>query len=228
MSLSRDKLSWLSEKDEDEWKWAAKYLLRQCPPELEEKLTFSAVPNYSSVVRSIDALESEAKGVKLIARLRNAIRQRRYRSAKGGRATCSFTLPRQTKATLKWLAKSQNTTETAVIERLIEGASKAAQDQKEGKRREALVEKVTRNSSKIAHELNQVRIEEAKKHLKYCLKQLADWEVFYEGVQLSPDPEDEATATELATKRMREIQAAISAAVAQHELMNPRSRVNVS
>jgi hypothetical protein len=110
---------------------------------------------------------------------------------------------------------------------LIEGASQAAQDQKGEKRREAIAAKVTRNSSKLAHELNGVRIEEANKHLKRCLKQLVIWELFYEGIQPELLPEDEPAANELIEKRMREIQEAIGAAVAKREYLSPRSLVDV-
>lgn len=218
--------SWLSEKDRDEWQWAAKYLTSRSSPALKNKLGLMISMDFRSLIRLIPALEKEAEGVKLIERLRNAIRQRRYRLAEGGRKTCSFTLPRATKATLKTLAKRHKTTETALIERLIEGASQAAQDQKGEKRREAITAKVTRNSSKLAHELNGVRIEEANKHLKRCLKQLAIWELFYKGIQPDLPPENEPAANELTEKRMHEIQEAIGAAVAKREYLSPRSLVD--
>src|SRR3546814_2118026 len=47
---------------------------------------------YHSLAESIHELEKYAAGVKLIERMRNSIRQRRYRLAEGGRKTCSFTL----------------------------------------------------------------------------------------------------------------------------------------
>jgi hypothetical protein len=218
--------SWLKEADRAETEWAANYLSRRCPERLKDRLGLLAFIDFSSLTRSIDALEKEAEGVKLIERLRNAIRQRRYRLSAGGRATCSFTLPRPTKATLKRLAKSHNRTETAIIESLIEGASQAAQDQKEEKRRKAITAKVTRNSSKLAHELNAVRIDEAKKHLSHCLKQLARWEILFKDERLELSLEDEAAANKLAEKRMRETQDAISASVAMREMMSPRSLVD--
>lgn len=218
--------SWLSEKDRDEWEWAAGYLSNRCSPRLKDKLGLLALLDFNGLVRSIHRLEEEAEGVKLVGRLRNAIRQRRYRLSAGGRATCSFTLPRPTKATLKLLAKSHKTTETAIIESLIEGASQAAQDQKGEKRRETITAKVTRNSSKLAHELNAVRIYEAKKHLTHCLKQLARWEILFKDERLELSPEDEAAANKLAEKRMRETQDAINASVAMREMMSPRSLVD--
>jgi hypothetical protein len=218
--------SWLNEADHAETEWAANYLSRRCPEPLKKCLSSMASTVFSSLVRSIHALENEAEGVRFIERLRNAIRQRRYRLVEGGRKTCSFTLPKATKAALKILAKRHKTTETALIERLINGALLAAQDQKEEKRRETITAKITRNSSKLAHELNGVRIEEANKHLKRCLKQLAIWELFYEGIQPGLPPEDDPAANERTEKRMREIQEAIGAAVAKREYLSPRSLVD--
>jgi len=41
------------------------------------------------------------------------------------------------------------------------------------------------------------------------------------------NPDEEAAANALAEKRMRETQEAIGASVAKHEMMSPRSMVNV-
>lgn len=218
--------NWLNEMDREEWAWAASYLTSRTSLAERGEIGLVISSDFNALTSAIKKLELTAYGVKLIARLRNAIRQRRYRLAEGGRKTCSFTLPRATKATLKTLAKRHKTTETALIERLIEGASQAAQDQKGEKRREAITAKITRNSSKLAHELNGVRIEEANKHLKRCLKQLVIWELFYEGIQPDLPPEDETAANELTEKRMREIQEAIGAAVAKREYLSPRSLVD--
>lgn len=218
--------NWLNEMDREEWAWAARYLTSRTSLAERGEIGLVISGDFNALARAIKKLELTAYGVKLIARLRNAIRQRRYRLAEGGRKTCSFTLPRATKATLKTLAKRHKTTETALIERLIEGASQAAQDQKGEKRREAITAKVTRNSSKLAHELNGVRIDEAKKHLSHCLKQLARWEILFKDERLELSPEDEAAANKLAQKRMRETQDAINASVAVREMMSPRSLVD--
>lgn len=161
--------------------------------------------------------------MKLIERLRNAIRQRRYRLAEGGRKTCSFTLPRDTKAKLKSLAKSAETTETAIIESLIEGALQSSQDQKEEKRRGALVKTITRNSSKLAQELNKIRLEATTKHLDASLKRLAGWQVYLNEQAPELSAEQESEANRIAEKRMREIQEAIRTVVAKYEMMSPRN-----
>ena len=167
--------------------------------------------------------ESDVAGVKLIERLRNAIRQRRYRQAEGGRKTCSFTLPLNTKDKLKILAKNADTTETAIIESLIAGALQSSQDQKEGKRREALEKTITRNSSKLAQELNKIRLEVTTKHLDANLRRLAGWQVYLNEQTPELSAEQESEANRIAEKRMREIQEAIDAVEAKHERMSPRN-----
>ncbi|MNV89846.1 hypothetical protein D3C71_1841770 [compost metagenome] len=89
-------------------------------------------------------------------------------------------------------------------------------------RREAQVAKVIHNSRKLEQELDKVRIDETRKQLHHCMKQLTRWETFLQELpELSP--EDEATATALAESRMRAIKEAISAAVAKREMLSPRS-----
>ncbi|APU31912.1 hypothetical protein UYA_20090 [Ectopseudomonas alcaliphila JAB1] len=215
--------SWLNEDDHEEWQWAAKYLTSRSSPALKDKLGLMISMDFRSLIRSIPALEKEAEGVKLIERLRNAIRQRRYRLADGGRKTCSFTLPRATKTALKTLAKRHKTTETGLIERLIEAASKQVAIQKEETRHESQAMKAIRNARKLEQELAKVRIDETEKQLHHCLKQLARWEAFLKEEQPALSPEDEAAATALIKQRLHVIHEAIDAAVARHQLTSPRN-----
>ena len=90
-------------------------------------------------------------------------------------------------------------------------------------RREAQVAKVIHNSRKLEQELDKVRIDETRKQLHHCMKQLARWETFLQEELPELSPEAEATATALAESRMRAIQEAISAAVAKREMLSPRS-----
>jgi hypothetical protein len=215
--------SWLNEKDSDEGRWAAGYLSSRCPSSLQDKLSILTDFDFTRLVRSIHALETEAEGVKLIERLRNAIRQRRYRLSKGGRKTCSFTLPSATKATLKTLAKRYKTTETALIERLIEKASQQALIQREAARHESQAMKAIRNSRKLEQELAKVRIEETRKQLRHCVKQLALWETSLGAELPALTPDEEAKANALTDHRMRVIHEAIDASVAQYKLLSPRA-----
>lgn len=212
--------SWLNEKDREEWAWAASYLMSRSSMRLRNIISDFADTDFKLLARSIHALESEAEGVKLIERLRNAIRQRRYRSSKGGKKTCSFTLPRETKATLKTLAKNYSTSETMLIQRLIDAEAQQAQKQK---RQEELMTTITRNTNKLAQELSQARIEETEKRLLHCLKQLARWEIFFKEELFSLTAEEEAAAAEAAEKQMKSIREAVNASVAHRELMSPRS-----
>lgn len=215
------KPSWLNEDDHEEWQWAARYLLDRCSPSLKDKISLMATLDFTSLIRSIPALEREAEGVKLIARLRNAIRQRRYRLAEGGRKTCSFTLPKATKATLKTLAKGSKITETRLIESLIESAAQQAAAKKQEALRGADNAKINRNENKLAQELLQVRIDATKKQLHHCLKQLMQWETYLKEALPELSHEDDATATALTKKRLREIDEAIDAAVSKHRRNSP-------
>lgn len=221
MARTGSKPSWLNEDDREEWQWAANYLSKHCPERLKDKLSLMAPTIFSSLVRSTYALEKEAEGVKLIQRLRNAIRQRRYRAAEGGRQTCSFTLPKATKAKLKTLAKGYKVTETRLIESLLESAAQQAAAKKQEALREVDNAKVNRSESKLAQELLQVRVDATKKQLHHCLKQLMQWETYLKEALPDLSPEDEATATALTQKRLHEIDEAIDAAVSKHRQNSP-------
>jgi len=223
MTETENAPSWLNELDRKEAEWAASYLSKRWPEGLKAKPSPTPPMLYHSLAESIHELEKYAAGVKLIERMRNSIRQRRYRLAEGGRKTCSFTLPLNTKDKLKILAKNADTTETAIIESLIAGALQSSQDQKEGKRREALEKTITRNSSKLAQELNKIRLEVTTKHLDASLRRLAGWQVYLNEQTPELSAEQESEANRIAEKRMREIQEAIRAVLAKHEMMSPRN-----
>ena len=223
MAETENAPSWLNELDRKEAEWAASYLSKRWPEGLKAKPSPTPPMLYHSLAESIHELEKYAAGVKLIERMRNSIRQRRYRLAEGGRKTCSFTLPLNTKDKLKILAKNADTTETAIIESLIAGALQSSQDQKEGKRREALEKTITRNSSKLAQELNKIRLEVTTKHLDASLRRLAGWQVYLNEQTPELSAEQESEANRIAEKRMREIQEAIRAVLAKHEMMCPRN-----
>ena len=83
--------------------------------------------------------------------------------------------------------------------------------------------KVTRNTSKLANELNQIRIEETKKQLRHCLKRLTLWETSMGNELPTLTADEEAKAIANVENRMRVIQEAVDASVAMHEMMSPRS-----
>ncbi|ATH83332.1 MULTISPECIES: hypothetical protein [Pseudomonadaceae] len=223
MAETENAPSWLNELDRKEAEWAASYLSKRWPEGLKAKPSPTPPMLYHSLAESIHELEKYAAGVKLIERMRNSIRQRRYRLAEGGRKTCSFTLPTATKSKLKALAKRHKTTETGLIENLIEAASKQVSIYKEEARHESQAMKAIRNARKLEQELAKTRIEETKKQLHHCMKQLAQWETYLGEALPALPPENEAAATILAEQRLRIIQEAIDAAVAKHAMMSPRA-----
>ncbi|MCU8952008.1 hypothetical protein OE494_17410, partial [Pseudomonas aeruginosa] len=110
-----------------------------------------------------------------------------------------------------------------LIENLIEAASKQVSIYKEEARHESQAMKAIRNARKLEQELAKTRIEETKKQLHHCMKQLAQWETYLEEALPALPPENEAAATILAEQRLRIIQEAIDAAVAKHAMMSPRA-----
>lgn len=85
MAETENAPSWLNELDRKEAEWAASYLSKRWPEGLKAKPSPTPPMLYHSLAESIHELEKYAAGVKLIERMRNSIRQRRYRLAEGGR-----------------------------------------------------------------------------------------------------------------------------------------------
>lgn len=223
MSETKQTPSWLSEKDTEEWGWAAQYLSTRVSFQDRGKLENHIKSDFNALARTIHNLESSVDGIKLVARLRTAVRQKRYRSSKVTRKTCSFTLPETTKTALRRLANGNDISVTAQIQRLIEGAAKLTEELKETKYREAQTAKITRNVSKLTQELSQIRIAANQKQLRHCLTQLVRWETSMNGELPELSAEEEAKAAVLVEKRMRVIQEAINVSVIKHEMMSPRS-----
>lgn len=214
---------WLNEDDRNEWEWAVGYLWIRLESSERRTSGLNRSSDFRTLVRTINYLGTTATGVKLVTRLRNAINQKRYRSSKGGKETCSFTLPGATKTALKRLAKGNDINVTAQIQRLIEDATKLAEEQKETKYREAQTAKVTRSTNKLTQELSQIRITATQKQLLHCLTQLIQWETSMNGELPELSAEEEAKAAMLVEKRMRVIQEAINVSVIKHEMISPRS-----
>lgn len=219
MSATEAKPSWLDDMDADELEWAANYLSTRWPRSTRGMLLRA---DLNSLKKATLELELTGEGVRLVDRLRNAVRQRRYRSSNGGKKTCSFTLPTKTKTALKTLARTHRTTETMLVQRLIEGAKQQASEQSEAKHEARLEAKVTRNLNKLAQELSQLRIKEGQRHLLHCLEQLARWEIFFDATP-SLSPEQESAAVAHAAEKMRVIEEVIAAAIAEHELKSSRA-----
>ena len=61
------------------------------------------------------------------------------------------------------------------------------------------------------------------KHLDASLRRLAGWQVYLNEQTPELSAEQESEANRIAEKRMREIQEAIRAVLAKHEMMSPRN-----
>jgi len=92
--------------------------------------------------------------------------------------TCSFTFQLETKTILKSLAKGHKTTETALIQCLIEVTAQAAAEEKEVMRRDSQIAKVTRHARTLTQELDQARIYRTRTQLQHCVNLLAQWNTF--------------------------------------------------
>lgn len=110
-------LDWLDEKNEEQLRWAIKYL--------REKgiVLRSTVQVFRSLLSVGKDLELTSDGREILSSMKNAWRQKNSRAPTNGKKATSFTLKLTTKKTLVRLARAQNVSATAFIETLIENAA---------------------------------------------------------------------------------------------------------
>lgn len=113
------RIRWLRE---DEWKWAANYLReKSADPLIRRKVNRSNL-NYSDVAGAVELLEETSEGRELSSRLKNALRQRRYRSEHHNRKSKTFRLTVSTLNKIRTLANNQEVSETEIIASAIDNA----------------------------------------------------------------------------------------------------------
>lgn len=178
MTEEKRDLRWLRRSD-DEWQWAHEYISKHADAAMRsdiERFARRMEGGYDQVVADISHLELTAEGVIFVTRLKNALRQYRYRAPSHGRKPCTFSLPNATRANLTRLSKANRVTETTVITTLIDDAewahSKHAEREKSLKTNLAL----GRKRSELAIESANAQLEQTMKHLERATERLVMWE----------------------------------------------------
>ena len=115
-------LKWLHSQ-ETELKWVLQYIEKTASTELrrrfEHEQTDRERNRYQNIIAGIHAMESTQAGPAYISRLRNALRQRKYRTASNGRKAYTFALPTELGRRLDQLAKGAGWRKGEVVEDMM-------------------------------------------------------------------------------------------------------------
>lgn len=206
---------WLPQK---EAKWAEEYIRARTQTEPLSALVgrFKRIvekeSSYDEVMKLERVLIEHHEGRDLMRKLKNALRQRKYRSSKH-----TFSLPTHTVTSLRHLAKDRQLTAAAMAASLIDNAERGSRE--ESKQLKKLKEELAleREHAKLAADLCKKKFEEAMKQLRNHLQRLAMWETIH-GEELPGSDFDEVAIRQNVEKKIKQIEIAIRYA-AQEELL---------
>lgn len=209
-----------------EWEWAYRYMQQATDEGIQISLRYAVLgkePNYQTVADAITYLQETRDGLEFVTRLRNALRQRRHRSANAGkkRKPYSFTLPIDTKKALSVRAEKLEMTEKALVTDLLNGAGKLLEEHHE---REQILRDALDFERKRVQEIAdrfKAQHREAMRQVERLATLLSMWELSLGGQDPGFDG-DEATLQSETKKKTREVEKAISHALKMHALIEAR------
>lgn len=218
-NVAKNAPKWLHQ---DEWEWAERYLQDRAPHSISNiVLSRFRDPGYAGTMQIIENLERVADGLKLIERLKNALRQRRYRSPSNGRKACTFSLPNSTVKNLRRLAKARGQSETLIVANLIDELGSITKEQQSEAKQLKEVARLEREAAKKTTSLLRSQLDEVLKHLERHVELLLMWETSMETNQ-PPFAGDETDARREVEKRMREIKRSLNVIAFKHDIISER------
>ena len=211
-------LDWLNRRDETQLAWATAYLRRRGTKSLFGLLKVT----HSDLLAVGRVLESSAHGLITLNAMKNAWRQKQYRSPKNGKHARTFSLPSASTKALSRLAKSNEQSDTAQLINLIEHANESHRDAQNDVRQQAAKEKTALRDERQKSARYKIQLAVTTEHLERCLKALAKWELSMAEAQL-PFNGDEAEAEKLAKDKLDQVRRDIHIATLKQDIATPRA-----
>ncbi len=216
--------SWLKGMSTEEQAWAIDYLFKRSSWQSIPRSRFGLESHqrYEVLVEIISNLEGTADGVRLIAKMRNTLRQKINRASSKRRIPCSFTFPKDTSTKLKSLSKKRMTTQTSTLIDLIEEGYQLTQEQTLIKKLEASQEKSNRNAIQYTQQLSKIKLEVTNEYLINCLKQLAGLQIHLEHQAPELSPTQQSEVEKIVNKQLRLLNNKIIVTIEQNGISVPK------
>lgn len=214
--MTKKSLKWLRQ---DEWQWAECYLRDRAPSELF--LGIFGSPSHAKTTRIIERLGQNIDGLRLIERLKNALRQRRYRSPSNGRQACTFSLPNSTVKNLRRLAKAPSQSETLIVTELIDGLHSLTKEQQTKAKQLKEATQIEQKAAKQMNAMLKSQLDEVMNHLERHMELLVMWETSMNASQ-PPFDGDETDARREVDKRMKGIKRSLNIIALKHDIISER------
>ncbi|MCO7036125.1 hypothetical protein NAG83_06375 [Pseudomonas carnis] len=221
MVKDRNELKWLR-RSGDEWRWVQQYISTHADARMRgntERFARRMVEGYDQVVVDIADFEQTTEGLKFVTRLKNALRQHRYRSASNGKKPCTFSLQNSTRSGLSHLASNNQMTETEAITKLIDDAEWAAKKHKEQERKLRIALDLKRKSAELNINSLIAQLEEVMKHLEHSTELLVMWEQSMESEQPPFNGDKETLKCEV-EKRMKNVKTINTIVAARYSILS--------
>ena len=221
-----EKITWLK-KDRAEWKWALRYIEANADWSIARDIrdiwpsrNFRE-PNHEIVEEIIRHLHKTEHGRDFIKRLRNALRQHRYRSSTSGKQISTFALPTKTKNALRSNARRQGKSESDLVTEALDQSGKLIEEHRQQEQRLKKKHELELTRAKQRSELLEIKHHEAMRQIQKLATRLAIWELALEaehpGITVDRVMLDEASKA-----KTRAAKKAIKTAVERWKLLQPR------
>ncbi len=218
-----DKIRWLK-KEHAEWRWAFRYMKDNANLAIERDIMDALkrrAPSHEIVEEIIRHLHKTEYGRDFIRRLRNALRQHRYRSSANGKKISTFALPTETKQTLRGNARRQGKSESDLVVEALDQSGKLIEEHRQQGQRLKKKHELELKRAKQRIALFEVKHHEAMRQIQMLTTRLSIWELALEAEH--PDITiDQAVLDETRKKKIKAIKKAIKTAVERWRFLQPR------
>lgn len=213
-------LEWLNSRDEAQRAWAIAYLRRRGTKSLFGILKVT----HNDLLAVGRVLESSTHGLITLNAMKNAWRQKQYRSPQNGKQARTFSLPSASTKALSRLAKSNEQSDTSQLINLIEHANESHRAAQNDVRQQAAKEKTALRNERQKSARYKIQLAVTMEHLERCLKALAIWELSMTEAPLQFNG-DEAEAERLAKEKLALVRRDIQKAILKQDILTPRVEI---
>lgn len=218
-----DKIRWLKKKNA-EWQWVCDYIEGNASLAIAEDIRDALKdrePSHEVIEEIIRHLMRTERGRNFIKRLRNALRQHRYRSSENGKIICTFALPTKTKEALSKNAEKLRKSESDLVDAALNESEKLIEEHRQREQRLEEAGELERRRAKRRINLLEVKHHEAMRQIQMLATRISIWELAIgaEHPDFSVDQTMLANATKEKTKAVKK---AIKTAVDKWAFLQPK------
>ncbi|HBP5443754.1 TPA: hypothetical protein SL658_000905 [Pseudomonas aeruginosa] len=174
-----DKILWLK-KERSEWKWTCHYMECNATPAIIEDIRAVLKDrdlNHEIVEEIIRHLLTKERGRDFIKRLRNALRQHRYRSSENAKKISTFALPTQIKEALRRNARRLGKNESDLVADALNQSEKLIEEHRQREQRLEKTHELERKRAKQRIDILNAKHHEAMRQIQMLATRLSIWEL---------------------------------------------------